>query len=159
MPTSILLRDVTDPDLPILYEQQLDPEAAAMAAFPPRDRESFMAHWAKIMADGSNILKTILFGGQVAGNIVSWEMEDKCEVGYWIGKEFWGKGIATQALKEFLEIVRTRPLWAHVAAHNIASRLVLEKCGFTVAGRQWILDNDGNERIEDLILKLDGREG
>ncbi|MFN8426694.1 MAG: GNAT family N-acetyltransferase [Anaerolineales bacterium] len=30
-----------------------------------------------------------------AGSIGSWDMEGKREVGYWIGKEFWGKGIAT----------------------------------------------------------------
>ncbi len=118
MPSSTLLRDVTESDLPIFFEQQLDPEATAMAAFPSRDRESFMAHWAKIMADDSVILKTILFDGQVAGSIVSWEVSGEREVGYWLGKEFWGKGIATQALAEYVRIVKSRPLFAHVARHN-----------------------------------------
>jgi len=140
----IILRDVTESDLPIFYEQQLDPEATQMAAFPSRDRESFMAHWAKIMADDSNILKTILFQDQVAGNIVSWGQANEREVGYWLGRNFWGKGIATKALTEFLIIEKIRPLVAHVVKHNIGSRRVLEKCGFTLS----------KEEIEEVILKL-----
>ena len=148
MTNNILLRDVTESDLPILFEQQLDPDATAMAAFTSRDRDAFMAHWAKIMADASNILKTVLFDGQVAGNIVGWESSGEWEVGYWIGKEYWGKGIATKALLLFLDLVKTRPLYAHVARHNVASRKVLEKGGFKVIG----------EEPEEFILKLDEQE-
>jgi RimJ/RimL family protein N-acetyltransferase len=154
MPTEVFLRDVTKADLQIFFEQQLNPEATAMADFPPRDRESFMAHWAKIMADESVILKTILFNGQVAGNIVCWEQFGEREVGYWLGKEFWGKGIATKALAEFLKQVKTRPLVAHVAKHNVASRRVLEKCGFMFVGEDKYLDKRGTE-LEEFILKLD----
>lgn len=153
MTNEVLLRDVAESDLPIFYEQQLDPEATAMAAFPSRDRESFMAHWAKIVADESIILKSILFDGEVAGNIVSWEQDDEREVGYWVGKEFWGKGIATKALTEFLNQVKTRPLVAHVAKHNIASRRVLEKCGFTLTREDKYFNTSGKE-IEEVILEL-----
>jgi hypothetical protein len=69
----ILLRDVTEDDLPIFFEQQLDPDATKMAAFPARDRNAFMGHWTKIMSDGTVVLKTILFEVHVAGNVVSWE--------------------------------------------------------------------------------------
>ena len=144
MPTTVLLRDVTASDLPIFFEQQLDPIATQMAAFPARDREAFMAHWAKILADEANILKTILYGDQVAGNIVSWEQSGEREVGYWLGREFWGKGIATRALSLFLEQVLLRPLYAYVAKHNLASIRVLEKCGFEKM----------DEKDEDVILIL-----
>ena len=153
MTGEVLLRDVKESDLSIFYEQQLDPEAIAMAAFPARDKESFMAHWAKIIADKSVILKTIIFEGQVAGNIVSWEQDGEREVGYWVGKEFWGKGIATKALAEFLHQVKTRPLVAHVAKHNIGSRRVLEKCGFTFVKEDKYYSASGEE-IEEIILKL-----
>ena len=133
---TLLLRDVVESDLPIFFEQQLDPIANQMAAFPPRDREAFVAHWAKILADDINILKTILYDDQVAGNIVSWEHSGEREVGYWLGREFWCQGIATRALSLFLEHVTTRPLYAHVAKHNLASRRVLEKCGFTIASKE-----------------------
>ena len=151
---STILRDVTESDLPILFEQQLDPEATAMAAFPSRDKESFMKHWANILANESVIVKTIEYEGRVAGNIVSWEMEGEWEVGYWLGKEFWGKGIATQALAEYVRLLKTRPLFAHVARHNVGSRLVLEKCGFTVIGEDSYI-NPAGAKVEEFILKLD----
>ena len=157
MANDVQLRDVKEDDLPIFFKQQLDPEATAMAAFPARDKESFMKHWTKIMADDSNILKTILFDGQVAGNIVSWEGSGEREVGYWIGKEYWGKGIATKALAAFLGHVKTRPLYAHVSRHNVASRRVLEKCGFTVT-REDKYVNAGGEEMEEFILKLGANE-
>ena len=154
MTTEIILRNVIESDLPILYEQQLDPEATVMAAFPSRDHDAFMAHWKKIMGYENNLIKTILCDGQVAGYILSWEMEGEREVGYWLGKEFWGKGIATQALAEYVSIVKTRPLMAHVARHNIGSRRVLEKCGFMVVGEDKYTNPAGVE-VEEFVLKLD----
>lgn len=124
------LRDVVESDLPIFYEQQLDPEATQMAHFPSRDRDAFMAHWAKILPNPNNRTRAIVFNGQVAGNIASFEQHGHREVGYWLGKEFWGKGIATRALSTFLVQETTRPLYGYVVKHNIASRRVLEKCGF-----------------------------
>jgi RimJ/RimL family protein N-acetyltransferase len=153
MSPATLLRDVIASDLPILFEQQLDPEASAMAAFPSRDRQAFDAHWAKIMADETVILRTIEVNGQVTGHIVSWEMDGDREVGYWLGREFWGRGIATQALSEFLKFVQKRPLFAHVAKHNIGSRRVLEKCGFTVIGEDKYVSKNGQE-IEEFVLRL-----
>ena len=154
MTSDVLLRDVIESDLPIFFEHQLDPDATEMAAFPSRDRDAFMAHWAKIMADDSVMLKTVLFDGHVAGNIVSFEQSGKREVGYWIGKEYWGKGIATKALAAFLDHVKTRPLYAHVAKHNIGSRRVLEKCGFTVEGEDKF-PNASGEEFDEFILKLE----
>lgn len=130
MNQTVVLRDVLNSDLPIFYEQQLDPVATEMADFPSRERDAFMAHWAKIMANESGVLRTIVCDGQVAGNIVCWVVDDGREVGYWLGREFWGKGIATQALREFLVVVKERPLWGYTAGHNVGSQRVLEKCGF-----------------------------
>ncbi len=152
--SAILLRDVSASDLPIFFEQQLDPVATHMAAFPARDRDAFMAHWAKIMVDESNILKTILYGDQVAGNIVSWEQSGEREVGYWLGRAFWGKGIATQALALFLQQVTMRPLVAYVARHNLASIRVLKKCGFTITREDQGLSSSGDAEIAEVILVL-----
>lgn len=141
---TIQLREVIDADLPIFYAHQNDPDANRMAAFPARDWEPFMAHWARIRADEKIILRTILFEGQVVGNVVSFEQSGQREVGYWIGREWWGRGIATQALTAFLDVVGTRPLLAYVVKHNSGSIRVLEKCGFVRVG----------EVGEELILKL-----
>jgi RimJ/RimL family protein N-acetyltransferase len=144
--------------LPIFFEQQLDPEANQMAAFPARNRDAFMAHWTKIMADDSVTIKTILFNGEVAGNMVCFTQLGEREVGYWLGKDYWGKGIATQALREFLKLIETRPLYAHVAKHNIGSRRVLEKCGFTVSGEDKYFSQVLGDNIEEYILILHANE-
>ncbi len=148
MTNSVQLREVTDADLPIFFEHQRDPDANQMAAFPPRDPEAFTAHWARIMGNAAIVLRTIVCDGQVAGNIVCFEESGKQEVGYWLGKEYWGQGIATQALSAFLELIHQRPLYAFVAGHNPGSRRVLEKCGFALCG----------EEEEGFLLKLDADE-
>jgi hypothetical protein len=84
----IQLRDVTETDLAVFYEQQLDPVATDMAGFPSRSLDAFMTHWTRIMADESVQLKTILFNGEVAGNLVCFEQIGEREVGYWLGKEY-----------------------------------------------------------------------
>ena len=101
-----------------------------MADFPARDREAFDVHWARILADDTLTKKTIVFEEQVAGNAVSWSQDGRRLVGYWLGKEFWGKGLATRALAELVDELGTRPLHAYVAKTNIGSIRVLEKCGF-----------------------------
>ena len=138
------LREVQDADLPILYEHQRDPEAVKMADFASREHAAFMAHWAKIRADPVTLLRTIEVDGQVAGSVLSFIRDDVREVGYWIDRALWGRGIATRALAAFLEIERTRPLYAGLARHNTGSRRVLEKCGFRF----------DHETGSDLILVL-----
>jgi RimJ/RimL family protein N-acetyltransferase len=149
MKGDVILRDVAEADLPIFFEHQLDPEATSMADFPARDRKAFMAHWKGILADETVITKTILFDGRVAGNVVSFVRSGEREVGYWVGKDYWGKGVATQALSVFLDDIETRPLYGHVARHNVASIRVLQKCGFRICG----------DEPEGLILKLEASEG
>jgi len=94
----------------------------------------------------------------VAGNVVSWGQSGERAIGYWIGKEYWGKGIATKALSEFLRVLKTRPLYAHVAKHNIASLQVLKKCGFTISGEDKVSSNIPGEKVEEFILTLGANE-
>ena len=155
MTVQVMLRGVIEADLLIFFEHQRDPQAVAMAAFPSRQREAHMAHWAKIMADPSTFLRTILSDGQVAGNIVSWDGSEGREIGYWVAREFWGQGIATRALALFLDEVQVRPLYAAVARHNVASRRVLEKCGFVVVSAAGVLPEPSAEPVAEFILRLD----
>jgi RimJ/RimL family protein N-acetyltransferase len=159
MTSDVLLRDVTEGDLPIFFEQQRDPAANRMAVFAakdPADRAAFMAKWAKILGDDSSTNRTILFGGRVAGNIGAFvaPWSGKLEVSYWIGREFWGKGIATKALAVFLSAVKARPLYARAAKDNIASLRVLEKCGFTLTGYERGFRNARGEEVEEVVLEL-----
>ena len=156
MKNEVRLRKVTEADLPILFEHQMDPDAARMAAFRSRDREAFMAHWARILADPKATARTILFEGRVAGNIVSFEQSGKPLVGYWIGKQLWGKGVASRALSLFLLHIKARPLYAHVARQNIASIRVLQKCGFAISVEDSAAQDTSIDGVEEVILKLSG---
>lgn len=130
-----MLRDIAESDLPIFYEQQLDPESTRMAAFAAREWNAFLAHWkTKILGDPTTGKQTIVWNERVAGNILSWSQDEKRLIAYWLGREYWGRGIATAALAEFLGHERTRPLHAYVAVHNVGSMRVLEKCGFVRVG-------------------------
>ncbi len=155
--SGVLLRDVTESDLPIFFEQQLDPDANYMAAFAardPADRDAFTAHWTRTLGDETITIKTILFDGQVAGHVLSYQDEEfeKPEVSYWIGKQYWGKGVATTALSAFLGHIEVRPLYARVVKDNIASLRVLEKCGFIIVGEGKGFANARGQEVEEFIL-------
>jgi RimJ/RimL family protein N-acetyltransferase len=158
MAIDVRLRDVIEADLPIFFEHQLDPEATRMAAFPSRDKDAFMAHWAKILADETGGKQTILVDGQVAGNVVSWGALGERDVGYWIGRQYWGQGVATKALAAFLSYETIRPLYAHVAKHNIGSQRVLEKCGFSICGEEQGVSVAGGDEVDEIIMKLSANQ-
>ena len=134
----LALRPVEPNDLPLFFEHQRDPVAVEMVGFRSRDRAAFDQHWAKILADQTGLIRTIVATfpesqpkEEVAGYIVSWSSDGKREIGYWIDRAYWGRGVATGALSAFLRLEQTRPLYAGVAKHNAASVRVLQKCGFT----------------------------
>ena len=156
----LVLRDVIDQDLSVFFEFQRDPTASYMAAFvarDPSDRDAFDAHWTRIRKDPTITMKTILVGGKVAGSVACYTDEHlgKPEVTYWIGREFWGKGVATTALSRFLEIVATRPIYGRAARDNVASLRVLEKCGFKLQGYERSFAGARGKEIEEAILRLD----
>lgn len=146
-----MLRDVVDTDLPVFYRQQLDPESTHMAAFRAREEwAAFLAHWRKVLDDPTSRTQTIVRDEQVAGYVASWPQGERRLVAYWIGREHWGRGIATAALAEFLCQDRTRPLHAFVAAHNVGSIRVLEKCGFVRLGGA----TTGPDGVEEHLYRL-----
>lgn len=132
----VSLRDVLVADLPILFEHQADPVACRRAAV---------------------MQKTVLCDRQVAGNIVSFERSNRREIGYWIGREYWGRGVATEALNRFLQHVTPRPLFAHVAKRNPASIRVLEKCGFAITERSPRPPEADENSGEKVVLTLSAR--
>lgn len=157
MRNTVVLRDVADSDLPILFEHQKDPEASHMAAFLPRDpsdRDAFLTHWRRILSDPTKITKAILWNGQLAGTVGSFLGDGKPQITYWIGKEFWGNGIATQALAELLRVVNDRPLYASAASDNVASIRVLEKCGFAMRGSAKAFAKARGTEIDEVFFEL-----
>ena len=152
MSEEIRIRPVALDDLPVFFEHRADAEAARMATVEPRDRASFDDLWAKMLSDERAVLRAVEADGVVVGNVVSWEHKGEREVGYWIGREHWGRGVATAALAAFVAEVTERPLFAHVVNSNAGSIRVLEKCGFRRTGNPTVAA-DG---VVELLYRLDG---
>ena len=134
---SVRLRPVTRDDFPALYEHQIDPAACEMAAVRPRTPEDFETRWSENIADPTITARVIEADGKLVGSISCFEIEGEKQVGYWIDRAHWGRGIATRALGLFLGVVPDRPLNARVATANAGSLRVLERCGFVETKREW----------------------
>ena len=157
---TLQLRDLQPEDLEIFFQQQLNPDANYMAAFTskdPTDHAAFTAHWNKILADKTILIKTVLYDGQVAGSVSSYRWSGDPEVTYWLGKEFWGKGIATWALAEFLVVEQSRPIYARVAKDNLGlAARVLQKNGFEIVGEDKGFANARGQDAEEYMLVKEG---
>ena len=93
--------------------------------------------------------------GQVAGHIACYPDGEHMEVTYWLGRQFWGRGLATQALTRMLDLIVARPIFARAAADNVGSLKVLQKCGFKIIGKNKDFANGRGEEAEEYILRLD----
>lgn len=151
----VTLRAVEDGDLPFFFEWQADEESYRMAAVASRAAEAFAAHWSRIRSDLDIMLRTIVADGCVAGHALSWTAADGRVVGYWLGKACWGRGIASAALRLFLEEEPLRPLLASVAEHNAGSRRLLEKAGFRLVSSKLVDDGPVPGTFTLLQFRLD----
>lgn len=142
-----ILRNIQDEDLPIFFEHQRDEVALRMAGFPMRERDAFLTHWRTNVLRSENLNRAIVVGGTVVGYIGSWPQDGLRLIAYWIGREHWGRGIATRALTEFLVLESIRPLHAYVAVHNVGSMRVLEKCGFRTVAEENPGQPDGGGEV------------
>lgn len=151
------LREVSSKDLDIFFEHWKDPEANNMAAFTtknPNSRADFDLHWKNVLVDEEIMIRTILYEREIAGHILSFLLEGERELSYWLGKRFWGKGVATNSVNMFLQIFRPRPLFARTAYDNFASIRVLEKCGFERRGENIYFANSRDKEILEYIFEL-----
>ena len=151
------LRPVQESDLDAFFNHQLDPEANHMAAFvakDPADQDGFYNRWQRVLADEAIVKRTIVVDGRIAGHIVRFEQFGKPGVGYWLGRDFWGRGVATAALTRFLQELPERPLFARVAWDNTGSLRVLQKCGFVEVERDSGYAYGRGGMIEEIILEL-----
>jgi len=148
-----MLRNVVEADLPIFFEHQRDPEATSMAAFPGREWGAFISHWQhNILGNPANLVRTILVDEQAANYEDRWEQDHRRLVAYWVGREYWGRGVARSALAEFLSAHEShRPLHAYVALSNARSIRVLENCGFQRVGEPTL----GPGEVAEVLFQLD----
>ncbi len=139
-------RPWTMDDIPELARLADDPQVAAILrdGFPVpytvQDAEQFIR---SSMGDGPSMNYAITFDGRTAGGIGVVPGQDvhriSGEIGYWLGREYWGRGIATQAVIMFSEFIfATTPLLhlhAGLFSTNPASSRVLLKAGYRYIGR------------------------
>lgn len=155
---NIDLIKTTESDLEILFEFQLDEEANYLAAFTPKDpsdKTAYIEKFTKHINDPTINMWTIIVDDMIAGSIAKFVMEGNAEITFWIDKEYWGQGIATNALKNFLKLEETRPIRGRAAYDNFASQKVMEKCGFKKTGTDKGFANARGKVIEEFIYKLD----
>ncbi|WP_338777182.1 GNAT family N-acetyltransferase [Streptomyces sp. DG1A-41] len=155
---NVELRQVHDSDLPVFFRQMNDPEALHMAAFAPKDpadRDAFDAHWARIRSS-ADVVRTVLADGDVVGSAAVYGVPGEREVTYWVDRAYWGKGIATAALRALVTEVPERPLYARAASDNAGSLRVLEKCGFRAVATASGYANARGAEIEETVLILEG---
>jgi RimJ/RimL family protein N-acetyltransferase len=124
------------------------------ASFPypytQRDADAWVALAASERPINSFVIEA---RGRPAGGIglrpQSGEGYGVAECGYWLGRPFWGRGLATEALRLILPYAfaerRLRRLEAYVFATNPTSARVLDKCGFVREGilREAVTDREG----------------
>lgn len=153
----INLSKTTKDDLEILFQFQLDAEANYLAAFTvkdPSDKIAYITKYSNLLMEPTINMMTIKSENEIVGSISKFVMQGDSEITYWIDKKWWGKGIATEALKIFLEIETSRPLFGRVAYDNIGSQKVLEKAGFLRIGTDRGYANARREEIKEFIYKL-----
>lgn len=153
----IILRPSEISDLENLFTFQLDNEANYLAAFTskdPSDKPAYFQKYTKLFNDPAINNQTIIVNNIIAGSIAKFEIEGEAEITYWIDKKFWGRGIATKALRYLLTIENARPIYGRVAFDNFGSQKVLEKCGFVKIGSDKGFANARKAEIEEFIYKL-----
>lgn len=147
----ITIRPVDEADLETLFRFESDPIAAQMAVFGQREHDVFIAHWKKILANPDAYARAILTDEALVGNVMSWSHEGMRYVGYWIDRDWWGRGVGSEGLRQAIGEIKERPLWALVVVANIGSQRVLEKNGF-VRLEQRPSPEGG---IEEYVYRLD----
>jgi RimJ/RimL family protein N-acetyltransferase len=139
----------------MFHAHEIDPEAGRRSQFTPRERDVFIAHWrAKVLGDPTVLVRTVTVDSEVAGHVVAWWEGERRYLGYWLGRDYWGRGVGTRALTQFLELEGARPLYADPYEGNTGSVRLLEKLGFARAGTE---RHGGNEHIL-FVLGADVRD-
>ncbi len=147
----LILRRWKESDAEDLYQYARDPEVGPIAGWP--------AH--QSMEESLNVIRTVLSGPEdyaiclksdfravgaislkLNGHTDMTERDDECELGYWLGKPFWGQGIMPEAAKEMLrhafKDLGMAKVWCGYYDGNQKSKRVQEKCGFRY---QWTTEN------------------
>lgn len=150
----ILLRPWRDSDAEVLFKYASDPEVGPRAGWPPHKsieesldiiRTIFSSEgmWAVIWKESGEAIGSVGYLPASSSNLKI--SSDECEVGYWIARPYWGRGICTEALQLVVDYCFNEKgfttLWGDYFPSNPASGRVMEKCGFTDTGTETTCPN------------------
>lgn len=157
-PHVVTLRATRAGDLDELFRIRLDPEAtrvAADTADDPSDRAAFDAHWQRLLARADVDARTVRCDGSIVGSVVRWVDADgpAPEITCWIDRAHRGHGIATRAMRLFLD-TQARPVRARAAADDVAARAAIGTLGFVEVARERSLANARGDEIEEIVFEL-----
>lgn len=156
--TMIKLIKTTRDDLETLFAFQTNKDGIWMAAFTakdPADKEFYMQKWTRFVEDPGISMQTLWLDNKIVGSFIHFDVIEETNVSYWIDQPYWGKGLATEGLKAFIEGSVKRPLFARTAYDNYGSQKVLEKCGFKLIGKGKGFANARNQEIEEFIYQFE----
>ena len=147
----LILRRWEDSDAESLYEYARDPDVGPIAGWPAHQSIEESRTVIRNVFNGKEAYAICLKTDNRAigaielklnGHTDLTDRDDECELGYWLGKPFWGQGIMPEAVKELLrhafEDLNLSRVWAGTYEGNVKSKRVQEKCGFRY---QWKSEN------------------
>ena len=143
----LILRRFEESDAEDVFAYAKDPDVGPIAGWPPHQSVEESLDVIRNVLNGPEAYAICLKSDERAigaielklkGHTDFTEREDECELGYWLGKPFWGHGIMPEAAREMLrhafEELGMRKVWCGYYDGNTKSRRVQEKVGFVY---QW----------------------
>ena len=139
----LILRRWETSDAEDLFKYASNPEVGPIAGWPPHQS----------IDESRDVIRNVLHGREayaiclktderavgaielkLNGHTDMTDRDDECELGYWLGKSFWGQGIMTEAVNEILrhafEDIGMKKVWVGYYEGNTKSKRVQEKAGF-----------------------------
>jgi RimJ/RimL family protein N-acetyltransferase len=157
MPTTVQLREVQKADIARFFEHHLEVRplpASASAADRTSREKTFVDRWEKMLTDEKTLARAVVWNDAVAGFVVLSIQHQKPTISSWLGRDYWGKGIATGAVRDFLALIETRPVYARVSFDNLAALQVLRKIGFAIVEHDSFFSEAHGYDIDEMVLAL-----
>lgn len=140
----LVLRPWAETDAESLYEYAKDPAIGPIAGWPPHKNVAESLDVIRNVFNGSECYAICEKNSNIAIGAIELKLnghtdmttkDDECELGYWLGKPFWGRGYMPEAGKELLrhgfETLGMSIIWCGYYEGNVKSKRVQEKLGFT----------------------------
>ena len=139
----MILRPWEESDADSLFEYARDPDVGPAAGWPPhRSAAESLDVIRNVLSDPETYALCLKDNGKAIGaaglklngHTDMTDRDDECELGYWIGKPFWGRGLIPEAAGELIrrafEDLGMQKIWCGYYEGNTKSKRVQEKCGF-----------------------------